>query len=406
MSSSIAIASGSVAPADNQILYRSIMGFISSSVNTAEANAETPVRDAGIFRNLHVYASANTISGNSVITLRKNLGATALTVTFAADQTGIKEDNTNQVTYAATDKVDIEFNLPNEAGTNNITIPIYGVEFIPTQKTNTVTFLGMYADAGTNVNLSNTSRYFFPITRAAGFTSSEANVKWRVRNTFTASNFAMYVSANARTTDTVFGTRKNGGAGAQSVTYSSGQTGFKEDASNSDSLVAGDDFNFHFTTQPDTATLTFHNLTCRLLSRNNHFALMGGDGAASLFNFGSSGFRPISGHLFGTPTPTEANTRIYPRFRMTAKELATYLVANTINADGTIIALRKNGITAALSVSYAASQTGLKVDSSNQIGLASGDFMNYIISTPGTSGSILLEWVGCLGRAVSSIIPT
>ena len=253
MANSLILNTDTIGITDATTRFIQLVGSFSAQVT--EVNAEIPIRDAGTFSNLFVYVSTNTASVTSTITLRKSQVDTSLTVSYTADQTGIKEDTSNSVLFAATDEIDYEVTVPTEVGTNTITIELIGLQFAPTTTTDSITILGNSGTSTTALNAG--TRYLIP-SGAISFTiSTEANIKYRARFSFTSSDFYTYVSANARITDVVIGTRKNGAAGAQSLTYTSGQTGAKEDTVNTDSLVAGDDFNFIFTTNAGAENITF-----------------------------------------------------------------------------------------------------------------------------------------------------
>src|SRR3990172_4977365 len=108
---------GSQAYSDNTTRFNPVGGNPIGTEGATETHYERPVRDAGTFSNLYCYVSTNTASVTSTVTLRKNLADTALTVSYTSDQTGIKEDNANSVSFVATDEGDIEVTVPTEAGT-------------------------------------------------------------------------------------------------------------------------------------------------------------------------------------------------------------------------------------------------------------------------------------------------
>ena len=376
---------------DAATYFTSLSGLIRAGAS--EAQAETPVRDGGTFSNLYVYVSANTASVTSVITLRKSQADTAVTVSYTSDQTGVKEDTSNSVLFANTDEVDYSIVVPSEAGTNNMNIRIMSVQFAPTTTTDCIMFF--MTNGAKTVNSASTSYYLVP-NGQINHSITEADSKYRIRQSFTSSDFYAYASANARTTDTVFSTRKSGGDGGQGFTYTSGQTGVKEDNSGTDSLAAGDDFCFEIVTSTGTETMTLNVISCSMISTANFFPLLTGDAAGSGIVFNSTDQFPSAGALLFTTTELRAQT--LPRFDFTATEFGTYATANTIITTATPIHVRDNGANGNLTVSYDVLQTGLKNDSVNSDVFTSGsDEINYQIITPNTAGTITLTWLGVLG---------
>lgn len=364
-----------------------------------ESHSQKPVRDAGSFSHLYVYIPTNTATVTSTVTLRKSVADTALTLSIGSDQTGIFEDTTNSVAFADTDEADYEVTVPTEVGTNNLTISIIGSKFTPDTPTDTITFLSV---GSSGYSVASQTLYMSPNGDNNG-QATEADEKYRIRTTETASDFYTFVFTNARTTDTTFKTRKNGADGAAAHTYTSGQTGGKEDTVNSDSLVAGDDFNYAITTGTGTGTIVFQQAGCTMISTAGIFTLLcgapGGYGQA----FNTTSYFPSAGRLIPPTGAAEATTQILPRFDFTAKELGAYVSANTIATSDTTVTLRDNGADSAVTFSYTAGQTGLKNDSVNTTTITGGtDELNYKVVTPNTSGTFTVRWIGILGEIASA----
>lgn len=394
-----AVSSG-VGVNDNLTRFFPVAGRLNA--DATEANAETPVRDAGSFSRLFAFVISNTASVSSTLTLRKSRVDTALTVTIGPDATGIFEDTTNSVAFAATDEVDWELTIPNEAGMNTLTLSLVAARFTPDSAGDCVTKLGCYI-ASTFSTASTTS--FRPPNGSNAGATVEAEAALRMRGSFVASDFYVLVSANARTTNTTFKTRKNGANGGQSVVYGNLETGAKEDISGSDSLAVGDDFGFALTTGTGTESITFTTINVTCLSTAGQFQLAAMSPAALAVSFNTTTYNPAAGHLvFGT---TEANSQFYPRFTFTAKELVVYVSANSIATSNTTVTVRDNGVDSSITVSYAPAETGLKNDSTNTAEITSGaDEIDYKITTPNTSGTITFRSIGMLGEtAVVTLTP-
>jgi len=400
MANSWIIRSRSLAVGDNTTRYHHPSGS-GLAAHAAVARAEAPIRDAGVFSNLIVNAPSNTATVTSTVTLQVSQVDSALTVSYTSTQTGIKEDTSNTVTVAATDELDYEVTVPDTGPATTLTVAAVGVQFAPTTTTDCIALL--VAGGDFNFTTASTSFFMSPNSRVNNPTT-EANEKYRVRFSFTASDLFAYSYSNGRTTDVVVSTRKSGGAGAQSVTYTSGQTGTKEDTSNTDSLAAGDDFYYSVVTSTGTGGIQITTISCSCINTASLFPLLAGDPAPTAINFNVTTYFPVSGSLVTTST-TEANTQLYPRFTFTASELGAFVSANSIATSATTVTLMDNGSASALTVSYDAAQTGLKNDSSNTAEITTGsDEADYRIVTPNTSGSITFRWIGIVGSTAVAAV--
>ena len=396
MSKSILVNAGLASMADSDTPYHVPIGG-QLIANTTVAQVEIPIREAGVFSNLFVCVPTNSATITSVITLQKSQVNTAVTVSYTAGQTGIKEDNSNSVTFAATDEANYEVVVPSEAGFKALNISVMSMQFTPTNDSQCITIL---STAGSHAfTTASGTRWSHLSGPGETSTTAQNRTKYRIRGTFTARNFYTYVSANARTTDTVYSTQKNGAAGAQSVTYTSTQTGVKEDTTNTDSLAAGDDYQYAVTTLAGTQSITTRIISVHLVSTAGQW-IMECSRIAGTIAFGSTRYEGVNGALQSNVS-AEANVQVYPRFTFTAKELGSFLETNSIDGD-TVITLRDNTGDSALTFIYTTTQTGLKIDTSNTATITSGtDEINYSIVTAGTTGSITMSWLGVMGVTVS-----
>ena len=394
--------SGQTTFADASTNFVPLAGLLGKSAT--EADMAVPVRDAGDFSNLYINVTANDVASatSATITLRKTAANTAVTVSYGSSQTGVKENTTNSVTYAATDTADYSVVVTSVSGSHSIAIAIMGCQFAPTTTGNCVSFLA--ASKGGGISLSTASANFFQALQGTvDDTGTEVNLKVRINQTFTGSNLFSNVLSNARTTNTIVKTRKNGADGAQSVTYSSSQTGTKEDTTNTDSLVSGDDYCFDVLTSTGTGAFVLALATVRLVSTASYF-MMAADGPGAGFGFGFNLTRYFGvSQNIDNPASTESVVQIYPRFGFTASQLAARVGTNTIATSASTIRTRAAGANGNQSLSYAAAETGVKTDASNTDVLTSGTTqINYQIVTPNTSGTLTIQWLALLGSTVSA----
>lgn len=393
MSKSFIVNDSTTTFADNATSYFLLSGAIGAGT---QAPRTTPIREAGVFSNLFTYVSANTTLVNSTFTLQKSLADTSVIVTYTSGQTGIKEDTSNTDSFANTDEAAYEGTVANDAsGAKTITLEVIGIQFEPTDTSVCLTPM-ITALSASN---SSAAQCFFLPNGVNVFNIIEANFKYRVRNSFTSSNFYAYVSSNA-SSSIVFTTRKNGAAGNQTVSFGATQTGGKEDITNTDSLVASDDFNSSID-GTGASSVTFTTTSTNNKNTSNQFIELGGTSAGVSVNFNVTTYFSVSGVL--EPLTTEAKRQIYPRFDFTAKELISYVSVNTIATSATTVTLRDNGADSSVTVSYAAAETGLKNDTSNTATISSGtDEIDYKIVTPNTSGAITFRWIGMLGETAAT----
>lgn len=384
---------------DNNTLFTSLGGRLLGPAGS-DAVTQVNVRDAGVFSNLYARVLTNTASVTSTITFRDSGADTSLTVSYTSDQTGIKEDTTNTATLTATDEACWEVTVPSEAGTNTMTIGALACEFTPTTTTDCVTF---FQDLGGAAATASTSSFWFPVGH--GFVDGGAEsggTSYTVTGSFVAQYLGANVSSNTRTTDTTIRTRVNQNNGNQLITYSSGQTGRKEDASNTDSLVSGDDYGYVCTTSTNTGTCTFNTTLSNLVSTNNEFILTGGGGVA----VGPSTTNYVYIGATSQGTTTESVAQVYPRFNFTLKNLGCYVSTNTNAASSCDVFVRDNGGDSAMTVSYAATQTGYKEDLTNTASITSGtDEMNYSVVNNDGAGTCTVSWLASIGftETVSSV---
>jgi hypothetical protein len=389
---------------DNATYYLPLGAGTLDNVPTVEAQVEIPVRDAGVFSNLFVYVPANTASVSSTFTLRKSRVDTALTVTYTADQTGVKEDTANSVAFAATDEVNFELTIPTEAGTNNLSLGTYGVQFTPDAVGDCISWLH-YGGTSHTVSGASLTVFYPPVGRCiAAASANEGFRAVEIRGACTATNFYTNVSANSRTTDVIFGLRKNLANGNQSVTYTSGQTGAKEDTSNTDALVAGDDINYRATTSTGTQNITVTAIAMRLVSAAAENHLIAGEQNGFAVAFNTTIYMSVGGDI--DTEATQANSQFAPRISVVAKELTANVSANSIATSDTVFTFMGPAATE-LTLTYTAGQTGQKVDSAHSavvVGDGSG-LMQHRVVTPNTSGSITVQSFGLIVAPLSVVVP-
>lgn len=398
MSKSLTITSNlsPTAVGDNTTRFVSLGGTL--AVATSELFVETPVRDATVFSNLFTVVSANTAQVNSTITVRKSTADTSIIVTYTSLQTGIKEDTSNTSSYTNTDEADFEITVANDpGGTRAITVVLIGIESTPTSTNDCIS----YYTSSVNDSLTTASTTLFGnVSGLSNFQATESNASITSRFSFTSSDLNVYVTGNSRTTNTVFKTRKNNVDGNQSVTYTSGQTGLKEDTSNTDSITNGDLFNYAATTSTGTQFLDFFRVSSTAINTSRVFSFISSSTGGNSQSSGATRYRALAGRTTGNST--ESVAQMYPRFDFTVGTFQMLVTNNSINAFPTTVTLRDNGADSSVTLSYGNAETGLKEDTTNTAAITSGgDEINYSTVTPGSSGTFQVRWMGILGETAA-----
>jgi len=385
---------------DNSTNYLPVSGELER--NSTEVQRQTPIRSAGVLSNLYTYVSANDVNNaaSCVVTLMKNGSAQTMAVTYTANQTGIKEDTSNTNTVAATDEISWRVVIASVSGAHAVSLNVVGVQFDPTTSSNCHTIL---QSIGGQTTATNTTQYVI-LAGSPEPTATEANAQAKISGNYTASNLYTYVASNARTSDTTVRSRKNGGFGNQTVTYTSTQTGAKEDTSNTDSLVDGDLFNYSITTGATNNVINFQVYSSTLINTSAKFALFDGYGGGALTQaINTTRYAPAGGLM--RDETTEANSQFRPRFTSYYGRLHVYVLTNTFSSATYDVTFRDNGSNSSNSVQYTAGQTGLKSDTSDLTTITSAtDQIGFsMVASNSGSGTVVLNSILIYGSDTAAV---
>lgn len=350
--------------------------------NATEAFTQFKNRGAADFKNLHVVVTTNARTTPSTALLRVNGADTALSVTIPASTTGTFADTTNSVAVADGDLVNGA--LTTGSGSGTLTISAVGLEKSSAGQCSTR--IGSFMSGAGSAFSTASSTVYYGCGTANG-TTTESRTQARAMEGCTLSNFQVYVDANARTTSCTIGTRKNGANGGQSVTVTAGSTGLFEDTTGSDTLAAGDLFNFRITSGAGTETLTWRMMTARYVSANPNCSLLVSSAQAVALAAGATTYFAASGYGQGAGA-TEATHQAVMPFPGTIAKAGVYVSANASTADTTWV-MRKNGADTAVTVTVTALTTGSFVDTTHSFAVARGDLVNWKASGAAT-GTVTL----------------
>lgn len=373
------------APGTNQTY--SFCGFLLGSTATNSFQVESDSRgfQAGTLKQMQVRII---IADASTFTYTINgTSTTHQTVSGGPSATGLFIDNTHSDTTSGGENVDVI-----ETTNSNNTISLIGFTFTATTAGNTATRLGF--NSFLNSAATNTSYFqgFGAIATTASGQTTEADAKMRMRKTFTIKN--MGGKAFGSTSTLTVSSRKNGANGAISATTGGGgpPSSFS-DASHSDSVVSGDDWNITF---KDTTNAPFNfYMNIDVISTNGDCPFFCGNTSLTSLSTAVTTYFGLTGSLATTNLQAEGNTQV----QVNSAFVFTNLLINTItngNTGTSTFSLRANGADV-ISISIGGT-TGIHLDSSSQYQSATSDLMNYKIVTGSTGSTMTISQMSVNGN--------
>jgi len=237
---------------------------------------------------------------------------------------------------------------------------------------------------------------FIPLSNGAmDLIATEASVQIKYRTAGFFSKMWWFVVTNAATATSTIIFRKNTANGNETVSIGAAATGFFQDITNQDNIVAGDLVCYSISNGSGAGALTLATMSILFtpttptstVVRHAYVAI-----SATVFSTASTTFYMAlgSGRNVGNQTTTEANTQNYVGFTGT---IANLLVDVSSNPRGTTTTVnsRKNTANGNMSVSIGAAATGLFEDTVNTDSVVSGDLVNYSLTTGSGGGSLVPE---------------
>lgn len=341
--------------------YAAMGAGANPTLSSTEANRQIKFRQAGTISKGWIHVGTSSTSSSSTVRTRKNGANGNITITIGAGLTGDFEDATHTDTIAAGDNMNWQ---TVSGGTGTMGINHYNVAFASSGTGAYSTFVCGSALALTTASATR----FNGVCGVGAFGSTEANVEFYVRDSFTLKNLGIYVSANSWATNVTFKNRVNGADGNLSITIGSGLTGLFEQTSGSDTLVSGDRFCFAVTTLTGTSkSITMENLW------------IGVDNASGLgfFNVQRSGavnttaastqYVNPAGALTGTYQSAEGDIEIEARVAYDVNNLNANISANAATGSSSITARKAASADTALTITIGAGLTGQFTDTTNDI---------------------------------------
>ena len=250
-----------------------------------EAAAQLVIRTAATAQNLHVRVTSNATTAASTIKLRKNGADTALGVSVSAGATGQFSDTTDAVSLIAGDLVALAL-VPGSA--NAIALQSASLELQTAGQCATM--------LGTGRCTGNAVSSFAAVGHTGVVINSDPRSKAIAPEAATFSHLQVAVSANGSASTSAFGFRVNSVAATQSISVPAGTTGLFEDTSHSDSVSAGDFWDFTVSSGADA--------TVQFLAAVRYVGAVAGRVALGAERLGTAsaatGFGPVLGNGFSS----------------------------------------------------------------------------------------------------------
>lgn len=374
----------------------------------SEEFPELPVREAGVFDRGYVRVESNTLDEFTTMSVRRSRSdpSPTISVTIGAAQTGAFEDMSNSVTFAASDELTWKVDTsPSTTGMFNA--KSVSLRFTPTD-TSVTTSWGYAGGSGGGLTANNVTR-FMPISGTVDVQATESFAQGKIHGAFTSRNLVFQVASNARTTNTVVGTRINGANGNQSVTVGSTQTGVFEDTTNSDAISAADTYNYRITTLGGGGLINTRRVSTTLVSSARQWVYSAANINAALVlavSGGVSAYVPFAGNL-AQHTATEADAQV-KAFAQTVSKLSVNVSANNASGAGavatTTVRTRVAGSNGSVSVTINTSQTGVFEDLSNADSITADQLVNlqiHIATTGVTTGGVTFRGITLRGETAA-----
>ena len=205
--------------------------------------------------------------------------------------------------------------------------------------------------------------------------AAETDHQITIRTAGIWSNLTYYMVSNDRGTSTAR-SRVNTANGNQVLSITS--TGWYEDASNSDTLAAGDKTNTTYTTASGGTTFVMRVISSKFAATTNDMIRWGCVDSDSVTLNGVTRYYPIGGNLLGGdqgPNNTEVQVAYKARSAGTLTHSFTNIRENT-RGGNSFVRSRVNSGNGNLMITVGAGVTGVLEDTSNSDTVVSGDLVN------------------------------
>jgi len=214
------------------------------------------------------------------------------------------------------------------------------------------------------------TRYLKPYVSVENSDTTESPAQLKIRSTGTVSNLSVVVSVNTSSAGATLTSRKNTAAGGMSISIPAGSTtGEFTDATNSDSLSAGDLYNYQLVVNAGTGAMSLSVINAVFDATTDTCCQLLGF-ASSTPTSGSTNYCTVNGNLGVRQVEAEGQTKI-----RTSGTLKNMFVRCTGFGSNTTFTTRINGADGTQTITVTG--TGVFEDTSHTDTIASGDLIDY-----------------------------
>jgi len=338
--------------------------------------------NGGKFSKMWIDIAYNTRATNTLIQFINNGVVGNQSITIPAGATGRFVDASNSDTVIAGDSYAIGVTFPVGGGT----IGHVGIGGICEDTTSP--YLSKFGNLGSMV-FNNYTRYGGLSSISIAQTIDEVNTM-QVKAGGTLKKLTARVYANNHSVDITINTRINGADGNMSIVIPANTTGFFEDITHTDTIVAGDTVNLKgFSTAAATGIITA--VICTDYESSELGTIYGNTSSALTISASTTHYLRPNGSATSTITQAQAQMYVPGSFTIKNARLRTWLNNFTTPVTCT---LQKNGVDTAITFDIpAGSGNGAWGDYTNTIDVVEGDLLNWKI-VGGPSGTATIYSIG------------
>lgn len=354
---------------------------------TNEGNIQRTERSGGVYSRFFVRVSTNASDGITTFFFRKNTANGNQNVSFAAAETGTKQDLTNADSVIVTDVVN--YQGINGGGTGNIscaglsTLFNSGVNTVQHYSLNTVSVSVIFG----------TTTYFGYGGDQPNATLANQEIKFGTVGTF--KNMGARLSTNTldATGTAVFRNLVNGANGNITISFASGETGLKEDLANTDVVAVNDLGAVRLVTTGVSGAVAPVGCWISMETTNNKADYV--SACRTTRTAPQTRFFDFVGN--GSAASSESQMQFVAQTNMTLSNYRAYVSVNTWT-ENTEVRLRKNTTNVNEVINFATLVTGWLHDLVNTDVVLSTDLINHQIITAVGAGAITIENIVVTGE--------
>lgn len=215
------------------------LGGRANATGSTEASVQYKSYASATIKNLGIIVTTNGRGTNSTVGVRQNGASVSPAITVAAGTTGLMENTSDTLSVVSDDLLTFHVTLGTGGGTlaNNF----IKVEW---ETSGTLTQPVIVSHTGIAFSPAAGATNYIPLGGYIVGNTTESNVATDVLVASTLSHLQCYLASNGVTSASTLRTRVNAADGGQTVTITASTTGFFEDTTGSDSVVATDEVNY------------------------------------------------------------------------------------------------------------------------------------------------------------------